>query len=80
MINELGYTYTINNISAAFSQRLLKFVLGTISNDKGHDQLSMSQLCKEKHSDPVISSIYDRALDDDEMLQVPVCLYVKKDI
>ena len=49
----------------------------SISNDQGHDQLSMSQLCKEQHSDPEISLLFDRALDENEMSQVPVCYYVK---
>ena len=51
-----------------------------ISNDQGHDQLSRSQLCKEQHSDPEISPLFDRALDENEMSQVPVCYYVKNDI
>ena len=38
-----------------------------ISNDQGHDQLSRSQLCKEQHSDPEISLLIERALDDNEM-------------
>ena len=50
----------------------------SISNDKGHDQLSRSQLCQEQHSDPEISPLFDRALDENEMSQVPVCYYVKK--
>ena len=49
-----------------------------ISNDQGHDQLSRSQLCKEQHSDPEISPLFDRALDESEMSQVPVCYYLKK--
>ena len=42
----------------------------SISNDQGHDQLSRSQLCKEQHSDPEILLLFERALDDNEMLQV----------
>ena len=45
-----------------------------------NNQLSRSQLCKEQHSDPEISPLFDRALDEIEMSQVPVCYYVKKDI
>ena len=45
-----------------------------------HDQLSMSQLCKEQHSDPEISTLFERALDEKEISQVPVCYYVKNDI
>ena len=42
----------------------------SLSNDQGHDQLSWSQLCKEKDSDPEISPLFDRALDDNDMSQV----------
>ena len=51
-----------------------------ISNDQGYDQLSSSQLCKEQHSDPEISLLFERALDDNEMSQVSVCFYVKNEI
>ena len=51
-----------------------------ISNDQCHDRLSRSQLCKEQHSDPEISSLFDRALDENETSQVPVCYYMKNDI
>ena len=43
-----------------------------------NDQLSRSRLYKEQHSDPEISPLFDRALDENEMSQVPVCYYVKK--
>ena len=52
----------------------------SISTDQGHDQLSRSQLCKEQHSDREISPLFDRALDENEMSQVPVCYYVQNDI
>ena len=52
----------------------------SISNDQGNDQLSRSQLCKEQHSDPKISPLFERVLDENEMSQVPVCYYVKNDI
>ena len=52
----------------------------SISTDQGHDQLSRSQLCKEQHSDPEISPLFDRALDENEISQVPVCYYVQNDI
>ena len=52
----------------------------SISNDQGHDQLSKSQLCKEQHSDPEISTLFERTLDEKEISQVPVCYYVKNDI
>ena len=50
------------------------------SNDQGHDQLSRSQLCKEQHSDSEISPLFERALDEKEISQVPVCYYVKNGI
>ena len=48
--------------------------------DQGHDQMSRSQLCQEQHSDPEISPLFERALDENEISQVPVCFYVKNDI
>ena len=51
-----------------------------ISNDQGNDQLSRSQLCKEQHSYPKISPLFERVLDENDMSQVPVCYYVKNDI
>ena len=51
-----------------------------LSPSISNDQQSRSQLCKEQHSDPEISPLFDRALDENEMSQVPVCYYVKNDI
>ena len=51
-----------------------------LSPSIANDQLSRSQLSKEQHSDPEISLLFKRALNDNEMLQVPVCYYVKNDI
>ena len=51
-----------------------------LSTSISNDQLSRSQLYKEQHSDPEISCLFDRALDENEMSQVPVCYYVKNDI
>ena len=31
----------------------------SISNDQGYDQLSRSQICKEQHSDPEISLLFE---------------------
>ena len=50
------------------------------SNDQGHDQMSRSQFCKEQHSDSEISPLFERALDEKEISQVPVCYYVKNGI
>ena len=51
-----------------------------ISNDQGNDQLSRSQLCKEQHSYPEKTPLFERVLDENDMSQVPVCYYVKNDI
>ena len=51
-----------------------------LSPSISNDQLSRSQLCKEQHSDPEISPLFDRALDENEMSQVSVCYYVKNGI
>ena len=51
-----------------------------LSPSISNDQLSRSQLCYEQHSDPGISPLFERALDDNEMSQAPVCYYVKNDI
>ena len=45
-----------------------------------NDQLSRSQLGKEQHNDPEISPLFERALDDNDMSQVPVCYHLKNDI
>ena len=51
-----------------------------LSPSISNDQLSRSQLYTEQHSDPEISPLFDRALDENEMSQVPVCYFVKNDI
>ena len=48
-----------------------------LSPSISNDQLSRSQLCKEQHSDPEISPLFDRALAENEISQVPVCYYLK---
>ena len=54
----------------------------SILNDQGqcHDLVSRSQLCKEQHNDPEILSLLERAFDEKEIDQVPVCFYVKNGI
>ena len=51
----------------------------SISNDqgRGHDLVSRSQLCKEQHNDSEILPLLERAFDENEIDQVPVCFYVK---
>ena len=53
-----------------------------ILNDQGqgHDLVSRSQLCKEQHNDPEILPLLERALDEKEIDQVPICFYVKNGI
>ena len=53
-----------------------------ILNDQGqgHDLVSRSQLSKEQHNDPEILPLLERALDEKEIDQVPVCFYVKNGI
>ena len=50
----------------------------SISNDQGYDQLSRSQLCKEQYTDPEISLLFERVLEENEMSHVPVCYNIKK--
>ena len=54
----------------------------SILNDQGqgHDLVSRSQLCKEQHNDPEILPLLERAFDEKELDQVPVCFYVKNGI
>ena len=54
----------------------------SILNDQGqgHDLVSGSQLCKEQHNDPEILPLLERAFDEKEIDQVPVCFYVKNGI
>ena len=47
---------------------------------QGHDLVSRSQLCKEQHNDPEVLPLLERALDEKEIDQVPVCFYVKNGI
>ena len=47
---------------------------------QGHDLVSRSQLCKEQHNDPEILPLLERAFDEKEIDQVPVCFYVKNGI
>ena len=50
------------------------------SIDQGHDTLSKSQLIQEQQSDPEISKLIFRTLPEDEILQVPMCYYIKNGI
>ena len=87
----IGHSFNdeiLNSLSPSQSDKQTDFdssrsnsdILPSFSNDQGHDQLSRSQLCKEQPSDPDISPLFERALDENEISQVPVCYYVKNDI
>ena len=38
------------------------------------------KVCKEQHSDPEISPLFERALEENDISQIPVCYYVKNGI
>ena len=52
----------------------------SILNNQGqcHDLVSRSQLYKGQHNDPEILPLLERAFDEKEIDQVPVCFYVRK--
>ena len=54
----------------------------SILNDQGqgHDLVSKSQLCKEQLNDPDILPLFERAFDEKEIDQVPICFCVKNGI
>ena len=56
--------------------------LSPVINDqgKGHDLVSRSQLYKEQHNNPEILPVIERAFDEKETDQVPVCFNVKNGI
>ena len=88
----LGQSFTdeiINSLSPSLSGKQTDLSdksesshYSSVLNDQGqgHDLVSRSQLCKEQHNDPEILPLLERALDEKEIDQVPVCFYVKNDI
>ena len=44
------------------------------------DTLSMSQFIDEQHRDPEISCLFDKAISENEVSQVPVCYFTKNGI
>ena len=54
----------------------------SLLNDQGqgNNLVSRLQLCKEQHNDPEILLLLERAFDEKEIDQVPVCFYVKNGI
>ena len=54
----------------------------SLLNDQGqgHDLVSRSQLCKKQHNDLEFLPLLERAFDEKEIDQVPVCFYVKNGI
>ena len=61
-------------------QLLSNHSLDTNMNKKGHYQISSSQFIDEQHRDPGISCLYDRAISENEVSQVPVCYFTKSEI
>ena len=59
------------------NQRSDSDISPSIVIDQGQDQMSRSQLCQEQHSDPEILPLFERALDEIEISQVPVCFLSK---
>ena len=49
-----------------------------ISSDQGHDQLSRSQLCKEQHSDPEISTLFWKGFRWKRNIPGPCLLWCQK--
>ena len=84
LIGQSFYDEISNSLSPSQSDIQTDFDIPRSNTDLSpsisNDQLSRSQLCKEQHSDPEISPLFDRALDENKMSQVPVCYYVKNDI
>ena len=84
LIGQSFYDEITNSLSPSQSDIQTDFDIQRSNTDLSpsisNDQLSRSQLCKEQHSDPEISPLFERVLDDYEMSQVPVCFYVKNDI
>ena len=84
----LGQSFTdeiINSLSPKqtdLSDKSESSHYSSVLNDQGqgHDLVSRSQLCKEQHKDPKILSLIERAFDEKEIDQDPVCFYVKNDI
>ena len=76
MIGQFYKDEISNSLSPSQSDIQTDFVTPRSNTDLSpsisNDQLSRSQLCKEQHSDPEISPLFDRALDENEMSQVPV--------
>ena len=84
----MKHNYGIQDIDFTDTLMMLFQILSDIQTDFGasntdlspsisNDQLSGSQLCGEQHSEPEISPLFERASDENEMSQVPVCYYVK---
>ena len=84
LIGQSFYDEISNSLSPSQSDIQTDFDIPRSNTDLSpsisNDQLSRSQLCTEQHSDPEISPLFDRALDENEMSQVPDCYYVKNDI
>ena len=84
LIGQSFYDEISNSLSPSQSDIQTDFDTSRSNTDLSpsilNDQQSRSQLCKEQNSDPEISPLFDRALGENEISQVPVCYYVKNDI
>ena len=58
-------------------QLLSDHSLNTSLSDKGHDKLSRFQFIDEQHRDIEISCLFDKAVSENEVSQVPVCYFIK---
>ena len=50
------------------------------SVEEGHDIRSRSQLSKEQHKDPKISPLFQKAVSETDLVQDPICFYIKNGI
>ncbi|MDA3074185.1 DDE-type integrase/transposase/recombinase, partial [Campylobacter sp. JMF_10 EL2] len=54
--------------------------LSRSSSSQGHDTRSRSQLISEQQNDPELKDLYHKALDENEVSEVPVCYYLKNGV
>ena len=57
---------------------LVKFFTFVVEED--HDIRSRSQLSKEQHKDPEISPLFQKAANETDLAQDPICFYIKNGI
>ena len=78
----LYLTFCLSDKQTDVSDKSESSHYSSVLNDQGqgHDLVSRSQLCMKQHNDPEILPLPERASDEKEIDQVPVCLYVKNGI